>query len=239
MENNDIQQQTDVEAAKAKLKEVQEVKDGRRDPRVGENNTLLPSKIRRTGTDGPTEKDIRPVTAKPKKKKFSQKMKEAMFSEDIGNGSVTEYVFFKIMIPSIKRVLSDMANTAINMALGLDPKTRTISANTHTANASVYRDRNYNRPREDYYSRSREALSELEWDEDTANDIYNQVIDLIDQYGQCSISDVYSIMGLGDRIRSTDGRWGWTSPRGIDIVHLDARHDRNIIDFPSAQPLNR
>ena len=29
MENNDIQQQTDVEAAKAKLKEVQEVKDGR------------------------------------------------------------------------------------------------------------------------------------------------------------------------------------------------------------------
>ena len=241
MENNDIQQQTDVEAAKAKLEQVQQLKDGRKDPRAGEE-TLLPSKIRRqsAGTDDtPEDKGIRPVTAKPKKKKFGQKMKEAMFSEDIGNGSVTEYVFFKIMIPSIKRVLSDMANTAINMALGLDPKTRTITANTHTANASVYRDRNYNRPRDDYYSRSREALSELEWDEDTANDIYNQVIDLIDQYGQCSISDVYSIMGLGDRIRSTDGRWGWTSPRGIDIVHLDARHDRNIIDFPSAQPLNR
>lgn len=228
------QKQTDLEQAKAKLQEISEVKEGRKDPRAGEKTTLITPKPK---TDISTEKSIRPVTAKPKKKRFGQKLKEAMFSEDIGNGSVTEYVFFRILIPSVKRVLSDMANTAINMALGLDPKTRTIgTGNTHTANASLYRDRNYNRPTDNYGGR-REALSELEWDEETARDILTQVQDLIERYGECSISDVYSIMGLGDRIRTTDRSWGWTSAKNIELVALDPQHERNIIDFPSARPL--
>lgn len=231
---NDIQARTDIENAKAKLAEVAETKEGRNDPRGG-NLTTVPAR-RQTTTD---VKNITPVAGKPKKKRFGQKLKEAMFSEDIGNGSVTEHIFFKILIPSVKRVLSDMANTAINMALGLDPKTRTIGAsNTHTANASVYRDRNYNRPAESYSNGRREALSDLEWDEQTVNEIYNQVMDIIEKYGEISIGDVYSIMGLGAKVRTTDSKWGWTSPRGIEIVALDPAHERNIIDFPSARPLN-
>ena len=230
-----LQQRTDVEQAKAKLEQVAVTKEGRRDPRAGEQSMLASRTVEKTLATG--DKGIRPVTAKPRKKKFGQKLKEAMFSEDIGNGSVTEYVFFRILIPSVKRVLSDMANTAINMALGLDPKTRTIgTGNTHTANASVYRERNFNRP-SDSYGRNRESLSELEWDEKTADDIYEQVRDLIERYGECSIGDVYSIMGLGDRIRTTDSKWGWTTMRGIEIVAMDAQHERNIIDFPSARPL--
>lgn len=232
---NDIQTQTDIEQAKAKLAEVAETKEARKDPRAG-TLTTLPAR-RQAGKD--EQKDIRPITAKPKKKKFGQKLKEAMFSEDIGNGSVTEHIFFRILIPSVKRVLSDMANTAINMALGLDPKTRTIqSSNPHTSNASVYRDRNYNRPVDNYTNNRREAISELEWDEQTANDIYTQVCEIIDKYGEISIGDVYSIMGMGSKIRTTDSKWGWISTRGIEVVPLDARHERNIIDFPSARPLN-
>ena len=233
-ENRDLdglQNRTDVENAKEKLQQVSEIKESRKDPRAGESLNL-PARQQADKDD----KGIRPVNTKPMKKKFSQKLKEAMFSEDIGNGSVSEYVFFRILIPSVKRVLSDMANTAINMALGLDPKTRTIQANTHTANASVYRDRNYNRPGESYNGR-REALSELEWDERTAGDILSQVQDLIERYGECSISDVYSIMDMPDKIRTTDRNWGWTSARNIEIVPLDPQHERNIIDFPSARPL--
>ena len=226
---------TDVEQAKAKLQEVAETKESRNDPRAGEGVKAAPPAPRRE-TSG--EKEIRPVKAKPKKKKFGQKMKEAMFSEDIGNGSVTEYVFFKIMIPSIKRVLSDMANTAINMALGLDPKTRTIQSNTHTANASLYRDRNYNRnySREEY--NRRDSISELEWNEETAKDIFSQMQELIERYGNCSLADAYSIMGLGDRIRTTDRNWGWTSMRNADVVAADRMEDRWYIDMPPARPLN-
>lgn len=233
-ETNDITQyELDVEKAKAKLAEVQDVKESRKDPRAQEKTNVIVPKDKAV-------KEIRPVTAKPKKKRFGQKLKEAMFSEDIGNGSVTEYVFFRLVIPGVKRLLADMANTAINMALGLDPKTRTVGngGNTHVANASLYRDRNYNRPAEAYSGR-RESLSDLEWDEATANDIYTQVQDLIEQYGDVSIGDVYSIMGLSERVRTTDRNWGWTraEARNINIVPLDIRHERNIIDFPSARPL--
>ena len=227
------QRQTDIEQAKAKMQEIGETKEARRDPRAGERSEVRLPAVKRPDTN---EKDIRPVTAKPKKKRFGQKLKEAMFSEDIGNGSVTEYVFFKILIPSVKRVLSDMANTAINMALGLDPKTRTIG-NTHVSNASVYRDRNYSRPNDGPSYNRRSAISELEWDEDTAKDIFGQIEDLIERYGECSIADVYSIMGQGDRIRTTDRNWGWTSMRNAEIVPVNSARDSWIIDMPGARPL--
>lgn len=232
---SDMQHQTDVEQAKAKLQEVAETKEGRKDPRAGEQ---APAPGPKKSVQGEKEKHIRPVDNKPKKKKFGQKMKEAMFSEDIGKGSVTEYVFFKILIPSVKRVLSDMANTAINMALGLDPKTRTIQSNTHTANASLYRDRNYSRGYSASEYNRRDAISELEWDEETAKDIYAQMTDLIELYGNCSLADAYSIMGLGDRIRTTDRNWGWTSMRNSDVVPADRNEDRWYIDMPPARPLN-
>lgn len=230
---SELQHQTDLEQAKAKLQEVAETKEGRKDPRASEGVLPAPRK------PAPEEKDIRPVKAKPKKKKFSQKLKEAMFSEDIGSGSVTEHVFFKIFIPSVKRVLSDMANSAINMALGLDPKTRTIQSNSHAANASVYRDRNYNRGYSNEEFGRRSAVSELEWDEETAKDIFSQMSDLIDQYGTCSIADAYSIMGLGDRIRTTDRNWGWTNMRNADVVCVDRVDDRWIVDMPPAKDIRR
>lgn len=228
------QQRTDVEQAKAKLQEVQETKEARRDPRAGEN---LPARRERPATDV-KEKEIRPVTAKPKKKKFGQKLKEALFGEDVGNGSISEAIFFKYFIPWLKRGLSDMANTAINMALGLDPKTRTVGGgNTHTANASLYRDRNYNR-RDDAPSYTRrDAISEYEWDEETARDIYTQISDLIERYGECTLADAYSIMGQGDRVRTTDRNWGWTSMRNADVVPVNAMRDSWIVDMPSARPL--
>ena len=230
---SDLQQRTDVEQAKAKLQEVQEVKEARRDPRAGDN---LPMRRERPATDG--EKEIRPVTAKPKKKKFGQKLKEALFGDDIGNGNISEAIFFKYFIPWLKRGLSDMANTAINMALGLDPKTRTVGGgNTHTANASLYRDRNYNR-RDDAPSYTRrDAISEYEWDEDTARDIYTQISELIERYGECTLADAYSIMGQSDRIRTTDRNWGWTSMRNADVVPVNAMRDSWIVDMPSARPL--
>lgn len=229
---NDIQQQTDVEQAKARLQEVAETKEGRKDPRSAQQTLVV---RQRSDTDE-VEREFHPIQSKPKKKRFGQKLKEAMFSEDIGNGSVTEYVFFKIMIPSIKRVLSDMANTAINMALGLDPKTRTVG-NTHTANASLYRDRNYSRTESANYSIRRDAVSEYEWSEADARDIMNQILDAIDRYEECTLANVYTIMGMSDKIRMADRNWGWTSPKDIDVVAVDRLSDRWIVDLPPARPL--
>lgn len=229
------QQQTDIDTARAKLEEVAATKEARKDPRAGES-TMLAQPREKTPTN--VEKDIRPVKKKPKKKSFGRELKEAMFSEDIGNGSVTKYIFFRILIPSVKRVLSEMANTAINMALGLDPKTRTLNTTTHTANASVYRDRNYFRNEAPGYGR-RNSIIEYEWDEETAKDIFNQIQDLIDRYGECSLMDAYSIMGMGEQVRTTDRNWGWTSMANAEVYPIDIGRERWVVSMPNARPLNR
>lgn len=238
----DEQHNTDVENAKKKLQQVQETKESRNAGRKPEEaqQVLIPRKSAETE---PEERGIRPVESKPKKKRFGQRLKEAMFSEDIGNGSVTEYVFFKIIVPSFKQLVGNALNSAVNMALGLDPRTRTIgsgSGNTHVANASLYRDRNFNRPSADSYER-RIAVSEYEWDEETARDIYNQVMEQLDKYGEISLSLVYSIMGLPEKIRTTDRYWGWKASNApsIKLIPLDAHGERCVVEFPSIRPLDR
>ena len=224
---------SDIQQAKEKLQQVAEDKEARRDPRAGENSLLS---ARKPGTDT-ADKNIRPVAAKPKKKTFGQKLKEAMFGADVGKGDISEVIFFRYFIPGVKRVLREMAGTALDMVFGFDPKSRS-GGSTHVSNASIYRDRNYSRTNYDTNGyRRRNACSEYEWDEQTAKDIYNQICDLIEQYGECSLADVYSIMGLGDRIRTTDRNWGWTSTRNIDVIPVNHMRDSWIIDLPEARPL--
>lgn len=232
MAENDIQKQTDVNQAKERLEQVA------RNRGIAEGGERTPGIIPAAPGDKSHEKIIRPVNAKPKKKGFGQKLKEAFFG-DIGDGSITEHILFRIFIPSLKRVISDMGTSALNMALGLDVRNnRTSGVTTHVANASVYRDRNYNRSASvgGGYSR-REAISELEWDEETAKDIYNQMSDLIEQFRYCNIADVYSIMGLESKIRSTDKSWGWTSMRNVEVYSIDPEGTRWIIDVPPAKPI--
>lgn len=187
------------------------------------------------------DKNIRAVKNKPvnEKKKFRQKLKEAVFNEEIGNGNVWDYIFFRIFIPSGKRVLADMGNTAINMALGLDPKTRTIgSGATHTANAGLYRDRNFSGGGNEYTARNRrEAVSDFKWDEETAADIYTQCIDILDRYPTLSLAEVYAIMGQQQLIQTTDKRWGWNDARGIDLVCVDYTNRIWRVIFPPARPI--
>lgn len=238
-EPNDLQQATDIEQAKQRLQQAAETKENRKNPREGESTLITPRPKAGPGV----EKEIHPVTGKPKKKKFGQKLKEAMFNDEIGKGSVSDYVFFKIIVPSFKRVVYEGLNTALCMALNMDPKTNRIiggNSNVHTANASLYRDRNYNRSNyngDSGYSSRRIAISEYEWDEETAKDIYNQIQDLIERYNECSLADAYSICGFGDKIRTTDRNWGWTSTRGMDVYPIDAMKERWVVDLPSARPL--
>lgn len=237
---NDIQVQKDVQQAKAKLQEVAETKEARRDPRAGETNLINRRQELVNGRVPDEDRVIKEGKAKPKKKKFRQKLKEAMFSEDIGNGSVTEYIFFKVIVPSVKQVLYNAANTALCMALNLDPKTNKVigsgTANTHTANASVYRNRVYNGggavgrkiPLQDYT-----------WDEDTAKQYFNEMLEVADKYNDLSINNAYSICGLSTLIRTTDKNWGWTKAMLLraNVYPVDIYGKEWIIDLPEPRAL--
>ena len=240
MNENDIQQQTDIEQAKTRLQEVAETKEGRKDPRANEKNTLI-QRNPRTATDERVpddQRNIRAGTVKPKKKKFGQKLKEAMFDENIGNGSVSDHIFFVIVVPSFKKLIYEGLNTALCMVLNMDPKTNRIlpSGNTHTANASLYRTRSYEQ-RGGYAPRS--PIADDYWDEMTAKEYFNEMLEVVEKYGDLSITNVYSICCLEKRIRTTDKNWGWTSAmmQRADVYPVDAMKENWVIDLPDPRPL--
>lgn len=228
----DIQTNEAVEQAKTRLQEVANQKAG-----------ITAEKKPATDGDKPKKADvIKPVDKKPKKKSFGTKLKEAFFGESLRDGKITENIFFQIFVPKFKQVLKEMAGVAIDSALGLDSRGRTLNGstyNSHQANASLYRDRNYSRGGGGVGVSRRDAISDITWDGATAQDIYNQMQDLLEQFPEegLSIADVYSIMDMPTYIRSTDRDWGWRSMRGIEPVCIDRSRDLWIIDMPAARQL--
>ena len=219
----DIQTNESVEAAKRRLQEIEDQKSGRpaSEPKEGAR---------------PISDIIHEPKNKPKKKKFGTKLKEAFFGEGIGNGTIADHVFFNIFIPNLKRILSDMANSAINSALGLDNRTRTLSGgtNVHQANASLYGRRNIDRVNS-VRSLPRNSIREETWDGETANDIYTQMMEILDSYPALSVAHVYSMMGFGAQIRATDYDWGWTSPDGLEPICVDKANDLWVFDLPASK----
>ena len=229
----DIQTSEAVERARERLQDAAERKSGTTERAPVTEAERLPAKSK--------SDIIRPTDKKPKKKTFGARFKEAFFGENATPGSIAENIFFRIFIPKLKMVLSEMANSAINSALGMDSRTRTFGGNgynVHQSNASIYRDRGYNRGGSVNGIR-RGAISDEVWDEDTANDIYRQMMDILDQFPEegLTVADVWSIMGFPERIRSTDREWGWTSKRGIDLVEIDPVKHLYIIDVCAPRAL--
>ena len=240
---NDLQQQTDLEQAKAKLQEVAETKEARKDPRIDEKNALIQrqkDRLLQGGRVPDEQRDIREGKVPPKKKKFSTKLKEALFNTDAREGTVADHIFFDIIVPTTKRLVYESLNTALCMVLGLDPKNnRIIGSNTHTANASLYRTRGVeNRTN---YGPRKQILGDCEWDEETAKDYFSQMLEVVDKYDDLSISNVYSICGLQHMIRTTDRNWGWTraTMTRADVYAIDNLGERWVIDLPEPRPLNR
>jgi len=236
-QGTDIQKQTDLEQAKAKLAEVAETKEARKDPRAGENALISRRPGMPEGRVPDSEREIREGHTPPKKKSFGKKLKEAFFPETAGDEKVSEYIFFRIVVPSIKRLTYEGLNTALCMILGMDPKTNRIignNSNPHTANASLYRNRQGTG-----YSSRKPILADYEWDEETAKDYFNQMLEVIDKYGDLSVSNVYSICGLQTLIRTTDRNWGWTRATfaRANVYPLDQYGERWIIDLPEAVSL--
>ena len=231
-QGTDIQAATDIENAKAKLQQVADTKEARRDPRANENS-MLPDRVRQ-------ERYIPEGKVPPKKKTFGQKLREALFPENPDN--IPEHILFDIVVPSIKKVVYEGLNTALCMALGQDPKTnRIINANPHTSRASEYQRRTYvyNAGGGNGGYSNRNPIADCEWDEQTAKDYFNDMLETVEKYDEMSVSDVYAICCLKDRIRTTDRNWGYTKAlfTRAEVYPVDRMGERWIIDLPEPRPL--
>lgn len=166
------------------------------------------------------------VIAKAKVQKKSA-IKEALrtfFAQDLPE--IAEHLVVDVAIPAAKNAITDMVTQGIQQLLygEVDPRRRQPSGYTSYSRSSRSdRSRGYY---ESHRSERREPrqpkptnVEDLVFDtRGDAVDVIEFIADSIEQYGQVSVADLMSSVGIQPRY--TDERWGWTTTDAFEIRQI-------------------
>lgn len=169
-------------------------------------------------------------SVKSKKKNEIRKFADVFISEDIEN--VKSYILQDIIVPAIKKAISDVVTNGIDMILyGETGKTKKSNSSRVS-----YRDYYSSNDRRSTYSSTRRSYSYDDIILDNrgeAEEVLMKMDELIDAYGVASVGDLYDLVGItGDY---TDNKYGWTNLRSAQAVRT---RDGYLLKLPKALPLN-
>lgn len=180
------------------------------------------------------EKKVEKVVSgsvRSRKKSAVGKFANAFIQEDAQN--VKSYIFMEVLIPALKKAISDIVTNAIDMFLyGESGRSRKSSAASKVSYRSYYDDRNdrrvSNRLRASY------DYNDIILDNrGEAEEVLDRMNELIDIYQVASVADLYDLVGIQGNY--TDNKYGWTDLRTADVVHV---RDGYLLKMPRALPLN-
>ena len=156
-------------------------------------------------------------------------------SEDAKN--VKSYVFGEVLIPAIKKAISDIVTDGIDIILyGESRKSgRRNSISDRVSYRSYYDDRSSNRD-----SRSTARLSAgYSYDDiildsrGEAEEVLTRMDELMDTYGLVRVADLYDLVGITGNY--TDNKYGWTNIRNAEILRV---REGYMIKMPRAVPID-
>ena len=181
------------------------------------------------------EKKIEKVVkgeAKMKKKNGAEKLATIFISEDVG--SVRTYIFRDILVPAIKKAISDIFTNGIDMLLyGETGKSKKKSQASSVSYRGYYdRDKEPDR----YYDRRKPSYNVDDFIIETrgeAEEILFRMDELIELYGSVSVADFYDLLGVTRPY--TENKYGWTDIRN---AYVDRVRNGYVIKLPKARLLN-
>jgi hypothetical protein len=165
-----------------------------------------------------------------KKKTLTSSFSEAFFGDQAEN--VVGYVLSEIVLPSIKTLISDMIGSSVDMFLFGENRTSSrgrkkggngsvISYGSFYQNISAAKN---NRPGFRPGHRFDDIILE---DRGEAQDVLDNLIDLLDTYDQVSIGDLNELVGLEGK--HTDNKYGWTNLSKADVRRVNGGY---LLDLP-------
>lgn len=172
-----------------------------------------------------------------RKKTATKQLSEAIFSERTSD--VADYILTDVLVPAIKDIISNCVTDTINMMLfGSTRRSENLSGSRNSYDyGSYYRKRNDSRDiREERRSRTRNRYN---YDEiivesrKEAEDVLYELRGLIRRYGEATVLDLYTIVGMVGNY--TDEDYGW---KDLDDARTVRVRDGFLLDLPRAVPLN-
>lgn len=190
------------------------------------------SKERTVGSEKKKVEKVIHGGVKTKKKTEMQKLTDIFLADDVGN--VKEYILFDVLVPAVKKALSDIVTNGIDMVLygetGHTKKNGTASKISYRGfyeKESERKNNTVNRTRAGY--RYDDIILETRGE---AEDVLTSMDDLVDAYGMVSVADLYDLVDItGDY---TDNNYGWADIRSASVVRTK---DGYLLKLPKVIPL--
>lgn len=169
-----------------------------------------------------------------KKKSKMNKIVDEFISEDAKN--VKSYVFGEVLIPAIKKAISDIVTDGIDIILYGESRKENKKSISDRLSYRNYYD-GYYRPR----INDRQALTSNVYSPDDiildsrgeAEEVLSRMYELMDTYGLVRVADLYDLCGITGNY--TDNKYGWMDIRNAEILRV---RDGYMIKMPKALPLD-
>ena len=171
---------------------------------------------------------------KIRKKSGFSKLVDTFISEDASN--VGSYVLMDVLVPAVKKAISDIVKDGIDMFLYGG---RSGGSSSHsTVDRVSYRKYSDSRPDD---RRRDEGSSRRGYEHDDivletrgeAEEVLLQMDALIDTYGQVSVADMYDL--VGKRCNFTDNNYGWRNIRNAEPIRV---RDGFMLKLPRPIPID-
>lgn len=176
------------------------------------------------------KKEIRQVaTGHVKKRTVLDKAGDAFLSEDAR--SVGEYIFWEVIIPTIKNGIADSIIGGLEMALFGSPRRRSRSGGGKIVDYASYssdsrRNVSNHRVANTGYSNRYDYNNVYLDSRGEAEEVIASMEDLIRDYGEATVADLNGLVGITGK--HTDIKWGWTDCRDF---HVSRSGRGYVLDF--------
>lgn len=162
----------------------------------------------------------------------ARKFTNLFISEDVS--SVKSYIFMDVLVPAIKKAVSDIVRDGIDMLLYGESKGRKNSTNASYVSYRSYSDRDRRDDRHTSRSRVGYNFDDIILESrGEAEEVLTRMDELIDTYGIVSVADLYDLVGVTGNY--TDNKYGWTNIRNAEPVRV---RNGYILKLPKALPIN-
>ena len=184
--------------------------------------------------DRKIEKVVTGVVKTKKKSKISQAM-DNFISEDAKN--VKSYVLGEVLIPAIKKAISDIVTDGIDIILYGETRGKNRRSTAYRVSYRSYYDYRGGRNR----MNERQAIMAGSYSYDDiilstrgeAEDVLSRMDELIETYGLVRVADLYDLVGITGNY--TDNKYGWMNIRNAEIIRV---RDGYMIKMPRAVPID-
>lgn len=184
-----------------------------------------------------TKKKVEKVVKGPVKAKKNEmrKLTDIFISEDVNN--VKSYIFMDVLVPAIKKAISDVVRNGIDMILyGDTGRSENRSSASKVSYRNYYDNERDRRDAANQRTRTGYSYDDIVLDNrGEAEEVLSRMDELVETYGIVSVADLYDLVGITGNY--TDNKYGWTELT-IKGARVERVRDGYMIKLPKALPLN-